>query len=203
MAAHTDAAPPSEVFRRALEELAAARWRPELAVEEIPAPQRIAPFSAAMTADVLVDGDDVGSGRLVLLHDPAGNAAWQGTFRCVTFARAEVDPEMVTDPLLAQVGWSWLIDALTAHGAEYVAPSGTVTSVASESFGGMAEDPARAEVEVRASWTPLLDEGAGLTPHLAAWAELLCTTAGLPPLPAGVVPMPSRRGAPSRNSRRR
>jgi hypothetical protein len=203
MAAHTDAAPPSEAFRRALEELAAARWRPELAVEEIPAPQRIAPFSAAMTADVLVDGEDVGSGRLVLLHDPAGNAAWEGTFRCVTFARAEVDPEMVTDPLLAQVGWSWLIDALTAHGAEYGAPRGTVTSVASESFGGMADDPARAEVEVRASWTPQLDDGAGLTPHLAAWAELLCTTAGLPPLPAGVVPMPSRRGAPSRNSRRR
>jgi hypothetical protein len=203
MAAHTDAAPPSEAFRRALAELAAARWRPELVVEEIPAPQRIAPFSAAVTADVLVDGDDVGSGRLVLLHDPAGNAAWEGTFRCVTFARAEVDPEMVTDPLLAQVGWSWLIDALTAHGAEYVAPSGTVTSVSSESFGGMADDPARAEVEVRASWTPQLDDGAGLTPHLAAWAELLCTTAGLPPLPAGVVPMPSRRGAPSRNSRRR
>src|SRR3954451_23996895 len=146
MAAHTDAAPPLEAFRRALAELAAARWRPELVVEEIPAPQRIAPFSAAVTADVLVDGDDVGSGRLVLLHDPAGNAAWEGTFRCVTFARAEVDPEMVTDPLLAQVGWSWLIEALTAHGAAYDSPSGTVTSVASESFGGMAEEEPRAEI---------------------------------------------------------
>ena len=97
---------------------------------------------------------EVGSGRLVLLHDPAGNAAWQGTFRCVTFARADVDPEMVTDPLLASVGWSWLIDALASHGAEYSAPSGTVTSVSSESFGGMADEPPRAEIEVRASWTP-------------------------------------------------
>ena len=101
-----------DAFRRAVADLAAAAWRPELSVEEIPAPQRIAPFSAAITADVVVGGEDVGSGRLVLLHDPAGNAAWQGTFRCVTFARAEVDPEMVTDPLLASVGWSWLIDAL-------------------------------------------------------------------------------------------
>ena len=192
-----------DAFRRAVQDLASASWRPELLVEEIPAPQRIAPFSAAVTADVLVNGEEAGSGRLVLLHDPAGNSSWQGTFRCVTFARADVDPEMVTDPLLASVGWSWLMDALDAHDAEYTAPSGTVTSVSSESFGGMSDEPPRAEVEVRASWTPLLSEGVGLTAHLSAWAELLCTTAGLPPLPAGVVPMPSRRTTPSRNTRRR
>jgi hypothetical protein len=186
-----------------MDALAAATWRPELAVEDIPAPQRIAPWSAALTADVLVGDDEVGNGRLVLLHDPAGNAAWEGTFRCVTFARADVDPEMVTDPLLARVGWSWLLDALEAHGAAYTAPSGTVTSVASESFGGMADSEPRAEVEVRASWTPLLEDGDGLAAHLAAWAELLCTTAGLPPLPAGVVLMPSRRGTSSQNPRRR
>ena len=186
-----------------MQDLLSAPWRPELDVDEMPAPQRIAPFSAAVAADVLVGGEEVGSGRLVLLHDPAGNPAWEGTFRCVTFARADIDPEMVTDPLLAQVGWSWLLDALAAHGADFDAPSGTVTSVASESFGGMAEDAPRAEIEVRASWTPHLVDGIGLAPHLAAWAELLCTTAGLPPLPAGVVPMPSRRVPPSRNPRRR
>jgi Protein of unknown function (DUF3000) len=183
-----------------MNDLLSAAWRPELLVEEIPAPQRIAPYSSAITADVLVGGDEVGSGRLVLLHDPAGNAAWQGTFRCVTFARADVDPEMVTDPLLASVGWSWLIDALTGHQADFGAPSGTVTSVSSESFGSMAGDPPRAEVEVRASWTPLLVDGGGLSAHLDAWAELLCMTAGLPPLPAGVVPMPSRRKPPNRNA---
>ena len=192
-----------DAFRRAAHDLAAATWRPELLVEEIPAPQRIAPFSAAVTADVLVSGEEVGSGRLVLLHDPAGNSAWQGTFRCVTFARADVDPEMVTDPLLASVGWSWLVDALETHHADYLAPSGTVTSVSSESFGGMSDEPPRAEVEVRASWTPQLVDGVGLSAHLGAWAELLCTTAGLPPLPAGVVSMPSRRNPPSRNPRRR
>ena len=186
-----------------MQDLLSAPWRPELDVDEMPAPQRIAPFSAAVAADVLVGGEEVGSGRLVLLHDPAGNPAWQGTFRCVTFARADIDPEMVTDPLLAQVGWSWLLDALAGHGADFDAPSGTVTSVSSESFGGMAEEAPRAEIEVRASWTPQLVDGIGLAPHLAAWAELLCTTAGLPPLPAGVVPMPSRRTPPSRSPRRR
>jgi hypothetical protein len=194
-------------FDQARAELDSAAWRPELAVEHIPAPQRIAPHSAAITADVVIAGDDVGSGRLVLLHDPAGNAAWQGTFRLVTFARAEVDPEMVTDPLLAQVGWSWLIDALTTHEADFCEPSGTVTSVSSVSFGGMAEDPARAEVEIRASWTPNLGQmgasGVGLTRHLLAWGDLLCTTAGLPPLPPGVLPMPSRRPGSSPGRRLR
>jgi hypothetical protein len=123
---NSESATTPDAFRRAVQELAAASWRPELLVEEIPAPQRIAPFSAAVTADVLVGGEEAGSGRLVLLHDPAGNSAWQGTFRCVTFARADVDPEMVTDPLLASVGWSWLIDALEAHHADHLAPSGTV-----------------------------------------------------------------------------
>ena len=170
----------------------------------MPAPQRIAPFSAAVTADVLVDDDEIGNGRLVLLHDPAGNDAWQGTFRCVTFARADVDPEMVTDPLLAQRRLVLADRRPRARTAPtYGAPSGTVTSVASESFGGMADQPPRAEIEVRASWTPLLDDGDGLAAHLAAWAELLCTTAGLPPLPAGVVMMPSRRDTPSRSPRRR
>ncbi len=202
MAAHSDVASPPAEFRRAVAELTAAAWRPELAVEEIPAPSRIAPYSVALSADVSVGEAELGSGRLVLLHDPAGNEAWAGTFRCVTFARADIDPEMASDPLLTQVGWSWLIEALQAHGADYQRPSGTVTSVASESFGGMAEEPPRAEVEVRASWTPLLDAGTGLTAHLAAWADLLCTTAGQPPLPAGVVLMPPRRGLSSRPRRR-
>jgi len=30
--------------------------------------------------------------------------------------------------------------------------------------------------------------------HVEAWGELLCTAAGLPPVPDGVAPMPSRRG---------
>jgi hypothetical protein len=194
MAARKDIDAPPEEFRKALDQLKAARLRPEIFCEEMPAPQRIAPYSAAMTADITVSGEDVGGGRLVLLYDPAGNDAWQGTFRCVAYARADIDPEMVTDPLLGAVGWSWLIEALTAHQAEYLAPSGTVTRVASESYGGMDGEPASAEIEVRASWSPL----GSVTPHVEAWGDLLCAAAGLPPVPAGVVAMPSRRGQRTR-----
>src|SRR5680860_843494 len=95
-------APPE--FRRAVTQLRAAKFRAELFVEAMPAPQRIAPFASALSADVSVDGDEVGSGRIVVLHDPAGNDAWAGTFRCVAYARAEIDPELVSDPMLAGVG---------------------------------------------------------------------------------------------------
>ena len=179
-----------EEFQVAVTQMRGARLRPEVLCEEMPAPQRIAPYASALSADVTVEGEDVGTGRIVLLHDPAGNDAWEGTFRCVAYARADIDPELVTDPLLAEVGWSWLVEALEAHGATYGAPSGTVTSVSSESFGGMSAEPGTAQIEIRASWTPVGD----LTPHVEAWGELLCTAAGLPPVPEGVATMPSRRG---------
>jgi hypothetical protein len=177
-------------FERAVAQLRAAKFRPEVYTEEMPAPQRIAPYASAISADVTVEGEDVGTGRIVVLHDPAGNDTWDGTFRCVAYARADIDPELVTDPLLAEVGWTWLTEALEAHGAEYGAPSGTVTSVSSESFGGMSAEPGTAQIEIRASWTPVGD----LTAHVEAWGELLCTAAGLPPVPEGVATMPSRRG---------
>ncbi len=180
-------APRDPLFDSALAALADFPWRAELDVEQIPSPQRIAPHTAAIGADVMVGGAEVGSGRLVVLHDPDGNPAWDGTFRCVTFARADVDLEMVTDPLLSEVAWSWLTDALATRGAQHTAASGTITAVSSRCFGGMVEEPDRAEVEVRASWTMLLRDPADFPRHLAAWQDLLCTTAGLPPLPEGVV----------------
>ncbi len=186
-----------EAFRAAVEQLRAARLRPEVFCEEMPAPQRIAPYASALSADVTVDGDDVGTGRIVLLHDPAGNDTWEGTFRCVAYARAEIDPEMANDPMLAEVGWSWLVEALDAHLATYRAPSGTVTKVSSESFGSMSEEIPSAQLEIRASWTPVPTPDSGavdLGPHTEAWGELLCTAAGLPPVPDGVAPLPSRRG---------
>ncbi|HEY0950207.1 DUF3000 domain-containing protein [Nocardioides sp.] len=192
------AAPPE--FRDAVATMHAARLRPEILCEEMPAPQRIAPYASALSADVTVDDTDVGTGRIILLHDPAGNDAWDGTFRCVAYARAEIDLELITDPMLAAVGWSWLVEALEAHGAAYAAASGTVTRVATESFGGMVDEGGTAQIEIRASWTPLVPDDApalaplDLAPHVEAWAELLCTAVGLPPVPEGVTMMPSRRG---------
>jgi hypothetical protein len=172
-----------------------ARMRPEVLCEPMPAPQRIAPYAAALSADVTVDGTDVSTGRIILLHDPAGNESWDGTYRCVAYARADIDLDMITDPALADVGWSWLTEALAAHGASYTAASGTVTRVATDSFGQMSDDSGSAQIEIRASWTPVLDEGhLDITCHVEAWGELLCTAAGLPPVPEGVTAMPSRRG---------
>ncbi len=183
-------APPE--FAAAVESLRAAVFRPEVLCEEMPAPQRIAPYATALSADVTVDDDEVATGRLVLLHDPAGHDAWEGTFRCVAYCRAEIDHDLATDPMLADVGWTWLTDALEAHGAEHLALSGTITRVATESYGSMAGEPGSAQLEVRASWTPT--DPADLRSHAEAWGELMCTAGGLEPVPDGVAVMPSRRG---------
>ena len=200
--------PPAR-FRAAVEQLRAVRLRPEVRLSEVPAPQRIAPFAAALGAEVGSGDRETGTGRLVLLHDPDGNESWHGTFRCVAFVRADVDPEMVRDPVLSAVAWSWLTEAWGAHGLDVVAPSGTVTVVLSEGFGGIAADGLTAQVEVRASWTPD-EEATGpevpgadvpgadvprLAAHVESWADLLGAAAGLPPLTDGVVPLSPRRGA--------
>ena len=65
------------LFENAVQAILAMSWRPELKVEEIPAPQKIAPFAVAISAEVENDDEPLGSGRLVLLHDPAGSASSQ------------------------------------------------------------------------------------------------------------------------------
>lgn len=193
-----DRTPPD--FSAAVEQLSRATLRPEVVVEEMPAPRRIAPYAHAVSGDVLAgpaasgrgDGDELATGRFILLHDPAGNDAWGGTFRCVTFARADVEAEMAADPALTSVGWSWLMDALDGYGGEHAAESGSVTVVTTESFGELAETDLSAQVEVRASWTPT---SLNLDAHLTSWSDLLCSLAGLPPLAPGVVPLQRRRAA--------
>lgn len=186
-----------DAFLQAVESLRAARVRPEVHVQETPAPKRLAPHTHALTADVISDESDepVATGRLVLLYDPAGQETWHGEFRLVTYIRVNLEPEMGADPLLLPVAWTWLIDALTARSAPFTAASGTVTRVASEGFGGMSDEPATAEVEIRASWTPLDPD---LTAHVIAWSDTLTTAAGLIPLPAGVVAIPNPRTRKSR-----
>lgn len=177
-------------FRDAVAALRATRLRQAITLEEIPAPRRLASYATAFAAEVVEEERELASGRVVLLHEPAGHEAWQGTFRLVTLARAELEPEMAADPLLPEVGWAWLIDALAEGGVRFTEPSGTVTRCTSQSFGGLSDRPLLTEIEVRASWTPLDDDWAA---NLRAWSELLCAAAGLPPLPPGVAPMPGRR----------
>ena len=79
-------------FRHAVAELSGVRPRPELIVSPLEAPPRLAPFTWAVSAEADVarrPGEDLDepdtSGRLILLHDPAGQDAWEGTFRLVCF----------------------------------------------------------------------------------------------------------------------
>ena len=104
-----------EAFTRAVAGLRAAAPREEILLEEIAAPQRLAPYGFALSATVLRDGEEVASGRLILLHDPAGHDAWQGNLRLVTLITAELESDMAGDPLLPAVAWTWLTDGLDQH----------------------------------------------------------------------------------------
>ncbi len=155
------------------------RPRAEILLEEITAPKKLAPYAFALSATVMRRSDEVATGRLVLLYDPAGHDAWEGPLRLVTYVNADVEPEMATDQMLPEVSWSWLVDALAAAGAEYTAAGGTVTQTTSTRFGELAGPPTTGDVEIRASWSPL-DPGT-LSAHLEGWCSMLASVAGLPP----------------------
>ena len=181
-------------FEAALDAVRAASPRAELRISEIPAPGSLAPFAVALSADVApsrheVDSD-LGTGRFVLLYDPTEPEAWGGRFRVVCFAQAPLETDIGLDPFLADVAWSWLVDALDARGARYIAASGTATKILSTGFGELARQGDGAQIEVRASWTPL---DAAVGPHVEGWGELLCMLAGLPPRSEGVTALPRRR----------
>jgi hypothetical protein len=171
---HPPAAP--SAFAQAAEELRATGFRDDFAVREIPAPSGLAPESLALAGDVRPDGTGIdspfGTGRFILLHDPDEPEPWGGAWRIVCFAQAPLESEIGTDPLLADVAWSWLVDALASRGASYSAASGD-----------------GAQIELRASWSPKPPFG----PHVEAWAELVCMLAGLPPGSEGIVTLGSRR----------
>jgi len=224
--AETDAA---ATFRSAVADLEAGlgqqqQARPELAFENQPPPRRLAPHAVAIGAtvhdpgfgrssaggpppDADDDDDEVGWGSFVLLYDPAGQAGWGGAFRVVAYVRAELDPEIAADPLIGQVGWSWLTEALDGRTTGYQKLSGTVTRVVTEGFGAKQGEPVATGFELRASWSPATPgppsgaTQAGPPPddldgHVAAWCDALCAAVGLPPLPAGVSalrPRPRRR----------
>lgn len=193
------AAPPE--FRHAVESLESVRPRPELRVTAVDAPPRLARYTWAfgVEADALagrpgealedLDEPDT-SGRLILLHDPAGQAAWQGTFRLVCFVQARLDTGQLGDELFPVVAWSWLTEALDQHAALHTTLGGTVTQTSSVRFGETrnAGRPNRDDdVELRASWTPT---GTDLRAHAEAFCSLVASAAGLPPV--GTVPLVER-----------
>ncbi|MBW3069692.1 MULTISPECIES: DUF3000 domain-containing protein [unclassified Actinomyces] len=169
-----------ERFRSALESLRETPRPRGLVLEEVPAPARLAPYAAALTAQTVqtAAGTPAASGRFVVLHDPGTQAAWDGDFRLVVMVSSRIDDEIGTDPLLGAAAWSWLTDALDHAGAGRRALVGTVTRVLSDTFGGLELTDASAQVEIRASWTPSTPD---LSAHLLAWYELIHLSAGHEP----------------------
>ncbi|GAC57395.1 hypothetical protein GOHSU_18_01500 [Gordonia hirsuta DSM 44140 = NBRC 16056] len=192
-------------FTEAVASLHTAVVRPEIEVGSIRPPQRLAPYSYALGVEVtppdindptMVPADSAGSafGRLVLLYDPAGHEAWNGTFRLVAFVQAEVEADLAEDPLLPEVAWEWLSEALgVPKGSTESLPTlgsdvpavlalgGTVTATTSVRYGDIAGPPRAHQLELRASWT---SSSSSLAGHLEAFCEVLASAAGLPP--AGV-----------------
>jgi Protein of unknown function (DUF3000) len=168
--------------------------RPELTFDDEPPPRRLAPYAAAIAASVLEGDTEVGWGKFVLLYDPAGQDSWAGQYRIIAYVRAELDAEIAADPLIAEVGWSWLIEALDARTTGYEQTSGTVTRVVTEGFGSKQDEPMSTGFELRASWSPSVDADGrpAIDGQVAAWCDALCTAVGLPPLGVSALRPPTR-----------
>jgi hypothetical protein len=181
-------------FADAIASLRSAASRAEIVVHEIAAPNGLAPFALALAADVTptrFDADsELGTGRFVFLYDPTEPEAWGGPYRVVCFAQAPLDVEIGVDPFLADVTWSWLVDALDSRGARYTAASGTATKIISTGYGELASQGDGAKIELRASWSP---SDSDLATHVEGWSELLCMLAGLPPEAEGIPSLINRR----------
>jgi hypothetical protein len=208
-AAAAGASPADDTFAAAAAAFVAGRdalARRDLNFEDVAAPKRLAPYATAIAATIQRDDADVAWGRLVLLYDPEGQHGWDGAFRLVAYIRAEVEPEIAADPLLGEVGWSWLSEALDGHVPGYAVPSGTVTRVITEGFGAKRDEVPLTGFELRASWSPVAPgeedrgekkpgqgsgQGSGrgpghldkldLSAHIAAWCDCLAAAAGLEP----------------------
>ncbi len=189
--AHTLYSAP-QTFRIALNQLRQADTRREVMLDEVPAPSKLAPYAVAMSADVSgQDGEALAVGRFILLYDPHYSEVWDGNFRIVTYIRTSLESDVGEDPLVSEVAWTWMVEALDEAAATYRQPGGTASRVLSQSFGMIDQHLETIDLELRASWTPAGDH---LNRHLTAWSDMVCTFAGLPPATDDVIPLnPVRR----------
>ena len=182
-------------FREAVAAMSAVTARPEIELGPIRPPQRLAPYSYALGAevkhpevDVIPEGSDGDAfGRLILLYDPDGADAWDGTIRLVAYVQADLDSHEAIDPLLPEVAWSWLVEALESRTEHVIALGGTVTATTSVRYGDISGPPRAHQLELRASWTA---SNPDIGVHVEAFCEVLEHAAGLPP--AGVTDLGSR-----------
>lgn len=186
-------------FRAAIDAMHTAAVHSAIELNPIRPPQRLAPYAYALGAEVehadeaVVPEQSEGDafGRLILLYDPNGAEAWAGTMRLVAYFQADVDEDLAVDPLLPDVAWSWLVDALEQRHEEVSALGGTVTATSSVRFGEITGPPRAHQLELRASWTPHTDQ---LGAHVEAFCEVLASAAGLPPEGITSISQPNQRG---------
>ncbi|MDY3127985.1 MAG: DUF3000 domain-containing protein [Corynebacterium sp.] len=174
-------------FTSAVESMHSVSLRPEITLGTIRPPQKLAPYSHAVGLEVgtqedfdsiPVDTEGDAFGRLILLHDPGAEEAWEGSMRLVAYIQADMDSDVAGDPLLPDVAWQWLNESLSECGATHTNLGGTVTSTTSVRFGEIGGPPRAHQLEMRASWTA---EEIDLSQHVAAFAQVLANVAGLPP----------------------
>ena len=162
-------------------------------MSEVPAPRRVAPFAVAIDGDIPAakdDGEYQARGKFVLLFDPDGQSAWGGCFRVVVYVEAKLTGEETRDPLLPEIAWAWVREAIDPNGIDLL--RGAVSVVATATYGdedfdndgGTGELPVLSgKLEIRASWS-MDSEDAGR--QLSAWASILGSAAGLEPIGAEV-----------------
>lgn len=158
-----------------------AAMRDELVIEQIPSPQNLASSSIAFSANIQDDSagvhGDMGTGRFILMHEPQDQEQWGGRFRIVCFVKSPLETDLGSDDMISDVSWDWLTEALARHGADYSKAAGTATRIISSGFGSLAGQSDHAELEMRASWSPV---GGDISRHFEAWQDLVCIMSGLP-----------------------
>ena len=172
----------------------AAAVHPQIEIGPIRPPQRLAPFSYAIGAEVRhpetaesspsSEGDAFG--RLILLHDPEGDEAWDGTMRLVAYIQADLDPSVAATRCCPR----WRGAGSSMRWRRGRARHRARRHRHRDQFGAVRRHrrPPRAhQLELRASWTATTPE---LAAHVEAFCEVLAYAAGLPP--AGVTDLGSR-----------
>ncbi len=169
--------PPAE-FVSALMSFRTVKLDGSVTAQEVPAPSRIAPWTAAIEV-AATDGlgkHQLGKATLVVMYDPEQEDLWDGPFRLVGQARMQIDAEQSIDPVLGEAIWHTLADSLDEAGAGYGRLVGTVTRELSETFGGLELQGSALNAELRCSWSPVSSD---LGEHLLGWSEALRQNCGI------------------------
>ena len=173
---------PSDVsgeFGAALLSLKQSASREELKIEQLAAPVGVADQAIAFAATVLSDTPEIsgnlGTGRFVLFWSPEPQENWTSNFRVVCFARSPLESDIGRENDSVDVTWDWLTEALSNSGASQSALAGTTTRIISTGHGLMDQESEHAEIEIRASWSPLNTD---MHAHFEAWQNLICVMSG-------------------------